>query len=247
MNLRQEISTAKSEQKKIRSGFLGTNPVLLVALFFMHAPTSPRFFKWLLAPCAVLLLGSFNLQAQSSTGFVISKIEPSIVTTPSISYSGATQKSSRPKSWMEIEVTFGWQPTTPPVNSSDKYADDIVFDYYVLLANKNAAAPQGTLLTGQVTHTSVPAMQNDLKSVMYINPRTLERFFDGKLPSSASSAIVDVGVTISRQGQVVAQKSLKSPGIWWPQYQKTSGYLLNKNETPFASLNSDYYEAVKKQ
>ena len=213
----------------------------------MHAPTSPRFLKCLLAPCAILLLGGFNLKAQSSTGFVISKIEPSIVTTPSISYSGATQKSSRPKSWMEIEVTFGWQPTTPPVNSSDKYAEDIVLDYYVLLANKSAAAPQGTLLTGQVTHTSVPAIQNDLRSVMYINPRTLERFFDGKLPSSASSAIVDVGVTISRQGQVVAQKSLKSPGIWWPQYQKTSGYLLNKNETPFASLNSDYYEAVKKQ
>jgi hypothetical protein len=33
MNLRQEISMAKSEQKKIRSGFLGTNPVLLTALF----------------------------------------------------------------------------------------------------------------------------------------------------------------------------------------------------------------------
>ena len=201
----------------------------------------------LLAPCAVLLLGAIALQAQSSTGFVISKIEPSIVTTPSISYSGATQKSTRPKSWMEIEVTFGWQPTTPPVNPSDKYADDIVFDYYVLLSNKSAAAPQGTLLTGQVTHTSIPAMQNDLKSVMYVSPRALERFFDGKIPSSASSAIVDIGVTISRQGQVVAQKSLKSPGIWWPQYQKTSGYLLNKNETPFASLNSDYYEAVKKQ
>jgi hypothetical protein len=90
-------------------------------------------------------------------------------------------------------------------------------------------------------------MQNDLKSVMYVSPRTLERFFDGKIPSSASSAIVDIGVTISRQGEVVAQKSLKSAGVWWPQYQKTSGYLLSKNETPFASLNSDYYEAVKKQ
>lgn len=213
----------------------------------MHAPILPSILKSLLTPCAVLLLGSIALQAQSSTGFVISKIEPSIVTTPSISYSGATQKSTRPKSWMEIEVTFGWQPTTPPANPSDKYADDIVLDYYVLLSNKSTASPQGTLLTGQVTHTSIPAMQNDLKSVMYVSPRTLERFFDGKLPSSASSAIVDIGVTISRQGQVVAQKSLKSPGIWWPQYQKTSGYLLNKNETPFAALNSDYYEAVKKQ
>jgi len=94
---------------------------------------------------------------------------------------------------------------------------------------------------------SVPAMQNDLKSVMYVSPRAMERFFAGKIPSSAASAIVDIGITISRQGQIVAQKSLKSPGAWWPQYQKTSGFLLNKNETPFASLNTDYYEAVKKQ
>ena len=166
------------------------------------------------------------------------------MTTPSISYTGATQKSSRPKSWMEIEVTFAWQPSPLPV---DKYTDDIVLDYYVLLSNKSAAAPQGTLLSGQVTHMSVPAMQNDLKSVMYINPRTLERFFYGKIPSSAASAVVDIGVTISRQGQILAQKSLKSPGIWWPQYQKTGGFLLNKSETPFASLNSDYYEVIKKQ
>lgn len=145
---------------------------------------------------------------------------------------------------MEIEVTFAWQPSPLPI---DRYADDIVLDYYVLLSNKSATFPRGTLLTGEVTHMSVPAMQNDLKSVMYISPRTLERFFDGKIPSSATSAIIDIGVTISRQGQILAQRSLKSPGIWWPQYQKTSGFLLNKNETPFASLNSDYYEAIKKQ
>jgi hypothetical protein len=212
----------------------------------MHTPTFLQSLKRLFVSCALLFFGSFSLHSQNATGFVISKIEPAIVTTPAISYSGATQKPSRPKNWMEIEVVFGWQPTGP-MNPADKYADDIVLDYYVLLSNKSSSSPQGTLLTGQLTHTSVPAMQNDLKSVMYISPRTLERFFDGKIPSSASSAIVDIGVTISRQGQLVAQKSLKSAGVWWPQYQKTSGYLLSKNETPFASLNSDYYEAVKKQ
>jgi len=200
--------------------------------------------KTIIPSFLALLIGTYSLCAQSSGGFSILKIEPSIVTTPSISYTGATQKSSRPKSWMEIEVTFAWQPSPLPV---DKYTDDIVLDYYVLLSNKSAEAPQGTLLTGQVTHMSVPAMQNDLKSVMYINPRTLERFFYGKIPSSAASAVVDIGVTISRQGQILAQKSLKSPGIWWPQYQKTGGFLLNKSETPFASLNSDYYEVIKKQ
>ena len=215
----------------------------MIDFFFKNNPILSRTLKRLLF-ALVILFASISLNAQNSGGFTISKIDPSIVTTPSISYSGATQKSSRPKNWMEIEVTFGWQPSAPAI---EKYADDIVLDYYVLLANKSPRAPQGTLLTGQVTHMSVPAMQNDLKSVMYLSPRTLERFFDGKIPSSASSAVVDIGVTISRQGQVVAQKSLKSPGIWWPQYQKTSGFLLNKNETPFASLNSDHYEAIKKQ
>jgi len=213
-------------------------------LVFQQTHSYYRTLKKILTPLASLLLGSLSLSAQNSGGFTISKIEPAIVTTPAISYSGASLKSSHPKNWMEIEVSFGWQPSPPP---AEKYADDIVLDYYVLLANKSAATPQGTLLTGQVTHMSVPALQNDLKSVMYVSPRAMERFFAGKIPSSAASAIVDIGITISRQGQIVAQKSLKSPGAWWPQYQKTSGFLLNKNETPFASLNTDYYEAVKKQ
>jgi hypothetical protein len=210
-------------------------------LFFNHPHYSPTL-KRITHTVVALVLGSMGVSAQSSGGFTITKIEPAIVSTPSISYSGATQKSARPKNWMEVEVAFSWLPSPAPV---EKYADDIVLDYYVLLANKTAANPQGTLLTGQVTHCSVPAMQNDLKSVMYVSPRTLERFFDGKIPSSATSAVVDIGVTISRQGQVLAQKSLKSPGAWWPQYQKTSGFLLNKNETPFAPINADYYEAVK--
>ena len=82
---------------------------------------------------------------------------------------------------------------------------------------------------------------------MYVNPRSLERFFDGKIPTSTSSAVVDVGITISKGGQVVAEKSLNSKsGAWWPQIQATPGFLLGKPETPFAPLNADYYEPVKK-
>ena len=51
----------------------------------------------------------------------------------------------------------------------------------------------------------------------------------------------------SRQGQIVAEKDLKGTGEWWTQFQQINGYLLNKNETPFAPLYWDYYEPVKKQ
>ncbi|MCE9541917.1 MAG: hypothetical protein K8R38_00100 [Verrucomicrobia bacterium] len=210
---------------------------------FKISPNPLRAVHSVLMASAMLLCSIVLLHAQANTEFAITKIEPQIVTTPAISYSGATQKASRPKNWMEVEVTFTWVPRTP----TEKFSVDVTINYYVLLSNKGVAFPQGALLTGQVTHTSLPAKQSDLKTVMYLSPRSMERFFDGKIPASAASAIVDIGVTITHQGQVVAEKSLKGTGQWWPQYQQTAGYLLNKTETPFAPLNSDYYEAVKKQ
>jgi hypothetical protein len=80
---------------------------------------------------------------------------------------------------------------------------------------------------------------------MYISPRTLERFFEGKIPTSASSAVVDVGVTITKQGQLVAESIWKGRGQWWSTLQQVTGYVLNKSETPFAPLAWDYYEAIK--
>ena len=191
-------------------------------------------------------LGSTSpLQAQVNTEFQITKIDPSMPMTPAIT-SDIPPKSAggMPKKWLDVDVSFTWKPRL----TTDKFADDVVVNYYILLANKSALFPQGTLLSGQVMHTSIPAnSQSELRSVMFVSPRTLERFFDGRVPASKESAIFDIGVTISHLGQVVASKSFKSPaGDWWPQYQQTAGYLLNKNETPFAPLFWDYYEAVKK-
>lgn len=208
-----------------------------------NVPRIPPLWKFptLLAAILLVLISPF-LEAQTSSEFAITRIEPQIVTRPAVNYSGATQKTVQPKSWLEIEVTFASQSASP-----EKYTDDLVINYYVLLSNKTTAFPQGALLTGQTALTSVPAKQNDLKSVIYLSPRSMERLFDGKAPTSSSSAIVDIGVTLTKQGQVVAQKSLKGSGVWWPQFQQTPGYLLNKSETPFASLNWEYYEQVKKQ
>jgi hypothetical protein len=201
------------------------------------------------ALAAALILGCSlpSLSAQTRSEVAIDTIATKMVPTPAVSYPGASMKQSRPKSWLEIEVTFATAIPSPSL--TEKYSDDLSINYYVLLANKNSQFPQGTLLTGQTLLSTVPLKDKDLKSVIYISPRSLERFFDGKIPSSDSGAIIDIGVTISKQGQVVAQKSDKGSGVWWtlPQYQQTPGYLLNKSETPFASLNWDYYEAVKKQ
>mgnify|MGYP007114273670 FL=1 len=87
-----------------------------------------------------------------------------------------------------------------------------------------------------------------MHSVVYVSPRTLERFFGGRVPGTAGAAVAAVAVTITNQGQIVAENvggTFKSQ--WWTSFQQTSGYVLNKNQTPFAPLAWDYYESIKSE
>jgi hypothetical protein len=189
---------------------------------------------------AVLLALLVSGQAPNAE-FRILRIEPSFLESPTFTGPRFDKRGSRAKSWLEVEVTFEWQPRL----RDPKFTDELTFNYYILLRNKSPQYPQGTLLVGSVTHTSIP-QEEAMHSVVYVSPRTLERFFDGRLPANAELALVDVGVTITNQGQQVASTSWKSKsGEWWPQFPQTSGFVLNKNETPFAPLAWDYFEAIK--
>lgn len=193
--------------------------------------------------CVLLACAASSAFAQkANTEFQINAITPDLVTTPeySINYGPKNKKVSKNKDFVELEVSFDWQPEA----KEPKFLDDLTINYYVLLDNKSRENPKGTLLVGSVTHTAIPQAKG-MNSVMYISPRTLERFFEGKSPSTVKSAIVDVGVTITQQGQLVAEKSWKGKGQWWSSLQQVNGYVLNKSETPFAPLAWDYYEAIK--
>ena len=199
-------------------------------------------------PIASLLLSvlffspSPALAQQSSKDFEILKITPDLTTTAeySVSFGPKNKKVPKNKELLELEVSFSWQPKA----TKPEFLDELTFNYYILLNNKGRENPKGTLLTGSVTHVAIPQAKG-LNSVMYVSPRTLERFFEGKIPSTASSAITDVGVIITKQGQTVAEASWKGRGQWWSALQQVNGYVLNKNETPFAPLAWDYYEAIK--
>jgi len=193
----------------------------------------------------VLVFAALAAQAdaqQQNTDFQIVSITPDLVTTPeySINYGPKNKRVAKNKDFVELEVSFDWQPKA----KEPQFLDELTINYYVLLNNKSKEYPKGTLLAGSVTHTAIPQAKG-LNSVMYISPRTLERFFDGKAPANIGAAIIDVGVTITKQGQLVAEQSWKGKGQWWASLQQVSGYILNKNETPFAPLAWDYYEAIR--
>lgn len=167
------------------------------------------------------------LQAQNS-GFQISEISPEVMKTPEVTFQfGPRNSKTDVQDWVQVEVTFEAMP---------EFTDELTVKYYIAI-NKQ-------LLVGEVTHINVP-LGNELRSVMYVPPRTLQRLMGGK--NISKTAFDNIAVQILVKGQLVAQKSFKGGGNeqWFQQVQQIPNLVLNKSETPFAPLFWDRYEMIK--
>jgi hypothetical protein len=206
---------------------------------------------------AVLLLFSLmpvSLRAEqpalNSEVQIKQPIELVFVDSPKISVPGFTKRlAGRPSPWLEIEVTFDIERNPDP--KGPKFAEELTFNYYVLLKNEQFTEDKKpTLLTGSIVHVDVP-LEKGRHSVAFVSPKALARFFEGRTPSSAQQTVTDVGVTISGKKGLLAiatsKGTVKGDKGWWDTdlYTKTQGSLLNKNETPFAPLEWDFFEAIK--
>lgn len=209
-------------------------------------------FSLILATTLLLLAIPLSVRAQQTalnTEVQITKIEANLIASPRIGVPGYAKKSvGRPSSWLEVEVTFDRNA----IGKEPKYAEELTFNYYVLLKNEQVAEDKKpTLLTGSVVHVNVPQGKG-LHSSIYVSPRALARLFDDKVPVNAQQAITDIGVTVTGKNGLLAihtfKGTVKGDQGWWDNaggYTKTPGILLNKNETPFAPLEWDFYETIK--
>ncbi len=168
-------------------------------------------------------------QLRPGEDFAVKQVSPAVVKSPEFAYTGADQRRFQSGQWLVAEVEFAARPEFTP---------ELTFRYFILF--------NGALLTGEVTHVNIPA-GNSLFSVMYVSPRTLTRYLKGATLSSAS--IENIAVQIVKPGvsAPVAEFVLKQNprGPWWTTLQAVPGFVLNKNETPFAPIYWDRYEAIK--
>ncbi|MDD5199021.1 MAG: hypothetical protein PHC88_04400 [Terrimicrobiaceae bacterium] len=200
-----------------------------------------------LFPAATLLVVATTLlQAQVSNSPVkITDIKSSLEKTPEFTISIGPQRKATSQDWLWIEVSFTYQSpvrNAPPI-------DDLTLNYYVLLNDVSAQNRTGTLLTGTIIHTGVTSGTDVHHSVALVSPQTLKRFFGARPPASVASATQAIGVTASVQGQLVAEMSTgkgKGSPSWWNKFQQgPAGLVLSKDQTPFAPLFYDYFDAVK--
>ena len=181
------------------------------------------FFISFASIISLAVAASAQVAAVGPGSVKMGKIQPGVVKTPEYMINGGPQKRSPIGSWLEIEVPFDTIP---------EEIDELKFKYTILI--------EKTLLDGEVTHVTIPAGREHY-SVMYVPPRALLKLTGGR-PLTAA-AIGNVWVTIEKQGQKLAEGSLKQSPM--PNLPHAAGLILNKSETPFAPLFFDRYEAIK--
>ncbi|HEY2710982.1 MAG TPA: Amuc_1102 family pilus-like protein [Chthoniobacterales bacterium] len=158
--------------------------------------------------------------------FRILKISRDLITTPQFSYSGAEQHRDMHNRWLRVEVQFSATPD---------FTDELTFKYYIAIGGK--------VLTGEVTHVHILAGR-ELYSVMYVPPHALGHFLQNRPPNTNS--IENIAVQILQKGEVKDELSLvRSRVDWYDSLPMLSGFVLDKNETPFAPLFWDRYEQLK--
>ncbi len=177
---------------------------------------------------AAFLPGALG-QGRPGGEFQITKISRNLITAPQFTYTGAQQfQANQRDRWLEVEVDFAAAP---------EFTDELTFKYFILI--------NGKLLTGEVTHTNI-AGGRDIRSVMYVSPKTLARVM-GNRPM-APNAIQNIAVQVVQQGAVKHELSLeRGQPNWYTTMPQVAGLVLNKNETPFAPLYWDRYEQIKSQ
>src|SRR5437773_12427875 len=168
-----------------------------------------------------------SAQPRAAVDFQITKITKNLISTPQFAYSGAqSYQTNQRDRWLEVEVEFAAAP---------ELTDELTFKYYILF--------NGNLLTGEVTHVNIPAGR-ERRSVMYILPRALDRFGNNR-PITANSC-QNIAVQIVQQGTVKDELNLvRAQPQRYANMSRVSGFVLNKNETPFAPLCWDRYEQIK--
>lgn len=190
-----------------------------------HPPMSAtlRFLSLALLLFPVIARGQMRAPGE----FQLTRITKNLISTPQFTYTGAQQyQSNQREQWLEVEVTFA---AAPP------FADELTFKYFILV--------NGKLLTGEVTHIDIPAGREN-RSVMYVSPRTLARFNNNR--PVTPNVVQNIAVQIVQQGAVKSELSMSgAPPQWYAALPQTAGFVLNKNQTPFAPLYWDRYEQIK--
>jgi len=188
--------------------------------------------KQLVLGCAISVLimatGPAIFSQEAVRDFAIKNILTQPVESPT--YGGNADLGGRPatlwRNWLKIEVQFESRPA---------WADDVQIQYYVLAGQGEGRK----VFVGDVTHINV-AKGSQHFSAMFMQPNTLKRY--------GINQIDQITVRLFDNKKKLVSTMSVPPNAregWWDRFTPTPGYLLPPQDTPWAPIADQRFEAVK--
>lgn len=162
--------------------------------------------------------------------------------TPAYRSSVSGGRSRGDKDWVTIQTEY---------RTANEWIDELTFSYHVLTKSQgDKGGNVYSLFRANVTYIDI-AEERDHFSTMFLRPNAVERFGDP----------VAIGVVVTVKGKELDFKSVVEGGMrlpekWWddpaviknPKVTVTvrDGYLLNRSESPWAFINIDDYETIRR-
>lgn len=195
-----------------------------------------RFFA--VAAAGFLSAGSVFGQAARVTAE-----KPTFDEIPSPEFSGGKQKPFKPKEWLEMEAKLHVELAPEPKSMT---AEKVTVKWYVAVKNPEKS---GTffLLTKDIDHVNVP-LKEEIFSSVYLSPASIKRLTGSD--KGGKNAVEFVGFEVLINGEKVAADTNKGKVGWWNAAsdkisRSESVPLLDKTETPFATMWWDRYAEVQ--
>ena len=199
----------------------------------------------LLSAIACATFGFFTDSAAIAQTTKVEASRPDFDDLPSPEFNGGKQKSFKPKNWLDIEASFTVQMKPEPPS---KTAERILVKWYIAVKHPDKRGAL-LLLTKDITYVNIPLNEEVFTSV-YLSPSSIFRLTGSD--RAGKGAVEFVGYEVLVNGQKVAQettKKVKGQTDWWNIASSTISRsetvpLLNKMETPFASMWWDRYAEI---
>ena len=202
-----------------------------------------RNLRFSLLSAAVLAVFGISFPSTASAqAYKVESSKPVFDDLSSPDFNVSKQKSFKPKDWLEIEASFKIQMSPEPLS---KTAERVMVKWYVAVEHPDKKDAY-LLLTKEITHVNVP-LNEDIFSSVYLSPASIMRI-TGR-DRAGKSVVNIVGYEVLINGEKVAQETSKNQAGWWSTASSKISRsdtvpLLNKSETPFASMWWDRYAEI---
>lgn len=169
---------------------------------------------------------AYTAKAQGGASRIvrIKRIDHQKRATPEYQVKRTREGAGRIRQWVQITTRYETAP---------EWIDQLDFRYYAVVRTKSGDR-RYQLLSGEVAYVNVKKGSHE--SVVFIHPSSIDRF----------GVVEHVAVEIRVRSQLVGMASDRSGNErWWEQMSPKEGYILTRDESVFALINYDNYEAIK--